>query len=115
MEKKAAAFPGRDTPAFIEAMREAYACTPARNVMEACFNSPNLSIHLAGSLLNTGGIERDPAFRMYAQGLTPGVLALSLIHISGMSIVIPRGVRHYNENTSGADAVLISIFNPALR
>ena len=33
----------------------------------------------------------------------------------GMSIVIPRGVRHYNENTSGADAVLISIFNPALR
>ena len=33
----------------------------------------------------------------------------------GMSIVIPRGVRHYNENTSDADAVLISIFNPALR
>ncbi len=32
-----------------------------------------------------------------------------------MSIVIPRGVRHYNENTSDADAVLISIFNPALR
>ncbi len=75
MEKKVAAFPGKDTPAFIEAMHEVYACAPARNVMEACFNSPNLSIHLAGSLLNTGGIEHDPAFRMYAQGLTPGVLA----------------------------------------
>lgn len=34
----------------------------------------------------------------------------------GMSIVIPPGgCAHYNENTSGADAVLISIFNPALR
>ena len=78
MEKKAAAFPGKDTPAFIAAMREAYACTPARNVMEACFNSPNLSIHLAGSLLNTGGIERNPAFHVRAgpharsAGLHPG-------------------------------------------
>ena len=34
---------------------------------------------------------------------------------SGMSIVIPRGVRHYNENTSDADTALISVFNPALR
>lgn len=33
----------------------------------------------------------------------------------GMCIVIPRGVRHYNENTSQADAVLISVFNPALK
>lgn len=34
---------------------------------------------------------------------------------SGMSIVIPGGVRHYNENTSDADTALISVFNPALR
>jgi len=34
---------------------------------------------------------------------------------AGSCIVIPRGVRHYNENTSDADAELVSIFNPALR
>lgn len=33
----------------------------------------------------------------------------------GTCVVIPRGTRHYNENTSDADAVLVSMFNPALR
>lgn len=71
--KKAAAFPAQDTPALIEGMRGVYECVPAGNVLETTLNSPNTSIHLAGSLLNMGAVEQDPAYKMYAQGITPGV------------------------------------------
>lgn len=73
MPKKVAAFPGNDTERLIREMEEVYPCVPAKNVLEATFNSPNVSIHLAGSLLNTGSIEKDPDYRMYSQGLTPAV------------------------------------------
>lgn len=72
--KKVAAFPARDTQALIEAMAPVYECVPAGNIWETTFNSPNTSIHLAGSLLNLTGVEKDPGYRMYAQGVTPGVV-----------------------------------------
>ena len=74
MTKKAAAYPARDTQALIAAMEEVYPCAPAKNVLEAAFNSPNISIHLAGSLLNTCAIEKNPDFRMYQEGISPAVL-----------------------------------------
>lgn len=73
--KKVAAFPARDTAALIEAMSGVYECVPAGNVLETTLNSPNTSIHLAGSLLNMGAVEQDPSYKMYAQGITPGVCA----------------------------------------
>ena len=74
MTKKAAAYPSRDTAALMAAMEEVYPCAPAKNVLEATFNSPNISIHLAGSLLNTCAIEKNPDFRMYQEGISQGVL-----------------------------------------
>lgn len=74
MTKKVAAYPAKDTEAFISAMEEVYPCVPAKNVLEAAFNSPNLSIHLAGSLLNTCAIEKNPDFRMYREGISQGIL-----------------------------------------
>ena len=73
--KKAAAFPGRDTPALMKALAGVYDCLPAANVFETALNSPGLSIHLAGSLLNTGAIEQMNDFRLYRDGLSPSVLA----------------------------------------
>lgn len=74
MTKKVAAYPARDTDALIAAMEDVYPCEPAKNVMEAAFNSPNLSIHLAGSLLNTCAIEKNPDFCLYNEGISPAVL-----------------------------------------
>ncbi|WP_369518109.1 NAD/NADP octopine/nopaline dehydrogenase family protein [Intestinimonas butyriciproducens] len=71
--KKVAAFPAKDTPALIKGMSGVYECVPAGNVLETTLNSPNTSIHLAGSLLNMGAVEKDPSYKMYAQGITPGV------------------------------------------
>lgn len=73
MPKKVAAFPAADTPRLMEAMKDFYPAVPAKNVFEAAFNSPNMSIHLAGSILNTGSIEKNPDYRMYTEGLTPAV------------------------------------------
>ena len=34
---------------------------------------------------------------------------------AGMALVIPKGVRHQNKNTSSKDTFVVSMFNPALR
>ena len=75
MPKKVAAFPAKDTPRLVENLSAAYPCTGAKNVLETTFNSPNVSIHLAGSLLNACAIDRDPGFCLYRDGLSPSVLA----------------------------------------
>jgi len=72
--KKAAAFPGKDTGKLIDALKDLYPCSPCKNILEATLNSPNISGHLAGSLLNTCAIERNPGFRLYMDGLSDGVI-----------------------------------------
>ena len=72
--KKVSAFPAKDTNKLVEALSEIYPCSPCKNVLEAALNSPNVSGHLAGSLLNTCAIESNPDFRLYADGLSEGVL-----------------------------------------
>jgi quercetin dioxygenase-like cupin family protein len=34
---------------------------------------------------------------------------------AGMALVIPKGVKHQNKNTSSKDTFVVSMFNPALR
>lgn len=75
-EKGMAAFPAKDNEAFIRAMNEVYPCHAVKNVFEAALNSPNTSIHLAGSLLGTAKMETMEDFRLYRDGLSPSVAAL---------------------------------------
>ena len=72
--KAVAAFPARDTGILMARYSKFFACTPAKNVFEAALNAPNVVIHLAGSLLNTCSIERNPAFALYKDGLSQGVI-----------------------------------------
>lgn len=72
--KSVAAFPARDTEALMARFSKYFACTPAKNVFEAALNAPNVVIHLAGSLLNTCSIERNPSFALYKDGLSQGVI-----------------------------------------
>lgn len=74
--KNAAAFPGKDTPAFLASLGRVYPCQAVKNVFEATLNSPNLVIHLAGSLLNAARMESMDDFRLYRDGLTPSVFRL---------------------------------------
>ena len=72
--KPVAAFPAKDTPRLIERFSKFYDCVAAKNVFETALNAPNVVIHLAGALLNTCGVERNPAFAMYRDGLSQGVI-----------------------------------------
>ncbi|MDR1088013.1 MAG: NAD/NADP octopine/nopaline dehydrogenase family protein [Coriobacteriales bacterium] len=75
--KAVAAFPARDTTRLIAAFEGVYEFSSAKNVLAALLNSPNISIHLAGSLLNACGIDRNPGFLLYTDGLSPHVLQVA--------------------------------------
>lgn len=73
-EKMVAAFPGKDTGKLIEAVGQVFGCNPGKNVFETALNAPNVVVHLAGSLLNLGAVEKNPDFGLYNAGLTPSVI-----------------------------------------
>lgn len=58
--KKVAAFPASDNEALVEVFGKVYQCSAAKNVFETALNSPNISIHLACSLINAGAIDQNP-------------------------------------------------------
>ena len=75
-EKGMAAFPAEDNEKYIMSMNQIYPCHAVKNVFEATLNSPNISIHLAGSLLGTAKMETTEDFRLYRDGLSPSVASL---------------------------------------
>lgn len=76
--KKVAAFPAKDTPKVVEAMSQFLPCGPAKNVFETALNVPNLVCHLAGSVLNTCAIDRNPDFAFYTDGMSEHVVSVQL-------------------------------------
>lgn len=75
-EKPVAAFPAKDNGALVEALSPVYPCRPVKNVFQATLSSPNVTIHMAGTLLNTSKIETSKDFRLYQDGITPSVVAV---------------------------------------
>jgi opine dehydrogenase len=72
--KNMAAFPAVDNERLLAAVAGVYDGAALSNVLEAALNSPNVVVHLAGSILNTCGIDRHPDFRLYTDGLSEHVL-----------------------------------------
>lgn len=75
-EKGMSAFPAKDNEKYIKVMNEVYPCHAVKNVFEAALNSPNTSIHLAGSILGTTKMETMEDFRLYRDGLCPSAAVL---------------------------------------
>lgn len=73
--KKIAAFPAKKTQEAIRAFEGMFDFQPAKNIFECALNSPNLVMHLAGTLLNTAAIEKmGQDFSLYTDGLSPSLL-----------------------------------------
>lgn len=69
--KKVAAYPASQTPKLIEAFADVLPMTPASHIFEAALNSPNVVIHLAGSLLSATAVERaGDAFCFFTDGMS---------------------------------------------
>ena len=69
-----AAFPAEDNARLMERFSQFYPCYEAKNVFETALNAPNVVIHLAGSLLNTCAVDRNPQFGLYQDGMSQSVL-----------------------------------------
>ena len=72
-EKPVSAFPAKDNNRFVEMMQNIYPCHAVKNVFQTTLNSPNISIHLAGSVLGVTKMETTEDFRLYRDGLCPSV------------------------------------------
>ena len=73
--REIAAFPACRTQMAIQAFEDVFRFHAARNIFEGMLNSPNLVIHVAGTLLNTTAIEKmGQDFALYTNGLTPSLL-----------------------------------------
>lgn len=68
--KNLAAFPAKHTGKVIAAINPFFPCTSMKNVFETALNSPNVTIHLACSLLCCSQIDKKQDFALYAEGLT---------------------------------------------
>jgi len=70
-----AAFPAKDTSKVIDCLKGIYDALPGTNVLEVALDNPNIMSHVAGSLLNTGAIEKSGGdFYLYKGYMTPSIL-----------------------------------------
>ena len=75
-EKPVAAFPAKDNDALVAGLSPVYPCRAVKNVFQATLSSPNVTIHLAGTLMNTSKLETTSDFRLYQDGMSPSVAAV---------------------------------------
>jgi len=75
-EKKVSAYPASQTQELIDAFAGVIPMTPASHIFEAALNSPNVVIHLAGSLLSATAVEKaGNAFRLFTDGMSDAAQA----------------------------------------
>jgi opine dehydrogenase len=76
--RRIAAFPAKDTDKVINKLSKLngrWDFVAGTNVLEVALSSPNIVVHVAGSLLNTGAIEKSGGvYYLSRQGITPSVL-----------------------------------------
>ena len=77
-ELAVSAFPAKDTHKVIddlESLKGILDLYPGRNVIEVGLSNPNITGHVAGTILNTGYIEASKGnFKLWKQGMSPSVL-----------------------------------------
>jgi len=64
-QRHLAAFPAKHTKKVIEDLKEVFLLHPGRNVIEVGLSNPNITGHVAGSILNTGYIEASEGSSSY--------------------------------------------------
>ena len=74
--KKVAAFPAAKTQKVIDAFADVISMTPAAHIFEGALNSPNVVIHLVGSLMNATLVQKmGKDFCLFRDGMSDAVHA----------------------------------------
>lgn len=73
--KRLSAYPTRMTDEACRRVSELFPVSPARNVVEAALNSPNVITHLSGTVFNTAQVEKmGDEFALFSHGISDSVL-----------------------------------------
>lgn len=107
--KKVAAFPACDNEAFAASLSQVYECVCVKDVFETCLNSPNVSIHLAASLLGVAKMESMEDFRLYRDGVTPSVVKL----VAAVEEEKVRVVEAMGYTATRALGTMVALLDPA--
>lgn len=76
-QKMIAAFPPENTDRLVSAVGDLWDFKPAKSILQAAFNGPNLICHVAGTILNIAAIENsDGSFNLFRDGISSGVINL---------------------------------------
>jgi len=100
---KAAALPARDTAKVVEGFRDLLPLEPGTNVLEVSLNSPNVISHVAGAVLNAGGIERKGnAFAFFLDGLgESSIRCFGALERERNAVMEKLGLAVYNPSSEG--------------
>ena len=100
---RAAALPSADTPELIRAFEAAFPLEPAKNVLEASLNSPNVISHVAGAVLNAVEIEkRGKEYAFFLEGLGEPVLrCFAVLEKERNAVLEKMGLSVYNPSSQG--------------
>jgi opine dehydrogenase len=105
------AFPTKHTNDVIRRLAGMYDLAPAANIFETTLNAPNVIVHLPGTLLNAGAVERmGKEYCLYRDGLSSAVITVmnqvfeeratllkALGYASRHSLDLIRRLYRYNE------------------
>lgn len=106
---KAAALPAADTDRVIDAFRGILPLEAGTNVLEVSLNSPNVISHVAGAVLNAGGIERKgAAFAFFLDGLGENTIrSFRALEEERNAVMARLGLVVYNPFSEGFMRVLL--------
>lgn len=114
--RRIAAFPSSDTIQAFRRFEDLLPLEAGRNLIEGCLNSPNVLTHLAGTLLNLGGITRKGAdFALFLDGLSDGYIqCLKLLQEERNQVLNALGMGCYAARVEPLMAMLREDAHPQL-
>ncbi|MEE0435097.1 MAG: NAD/NADP octopine/nopaline dehydrogenase family protein [Peptococcaceae bacterium] len=95
--KRIAALPSRDTERALVTFSDFFGLQAGRNILENSLNSPNVISHVAGTLLNLGGIaEKGKDFALFEHGMSDGYLhCMALLEKERDAVLAASGMESF--------------------
>ena len=95
--KRIAALPSSDTDKALAAYSDLFSLSAGRNILENSLNSPNVISHVAGTLLNLGGIaEKGSDFALFEHGMSDGYLrCMALLEQERDAVLAASGLESF--------------------
>lgn len=114
--RRIAAFPSADTIQALERFEDLFPMEAGGNLVEGCLNSPNVLTHLAGTLLNLGGIARKGVdFALFLDGLSDGYIrCLKLLEGERNRVLNALGMKCYAARVEPLMTMLMEETHPEL-